>query len=62
MTTNIGYTRGTNTGGIFDNECKGSVTWIACTATTSKTFKTRAGAERFMKKYGYEPKKITIKK
>jgi hypothetical protein len=57
MTTIINYKRGTNKGGIFDNECEGSITWTACTATTSKTFKTLAGAERFMKKYGYEPKK-----
>jgi hypothetical protein len=55
MTTIINYKRGGNTGGIHDDG-RNSETWTACTATISKTFKTRAGAERFMKNYGYEPK------
>jgi hypothetical protein len=56
MTTNINYKKGGNLGGIFDNGTEGATTWTAVTAAFSKTFKTLAGAERFMSKNGYVKK------
>ena len=54
MTMMIEYSRGTSKGGISDNTYAGEKTYIACTATNSKTFKTLKGAEKFMAKNGYE--------
>jgi hypothetical protein len=40
-------------GGIFDNTTKAITSYRACTATTSKSFKTLKGAQKFMSDNGY---------
>ena len=48
------YVKGGNKGSIAENIREGYTTYIAVTSTSSKTFKSLKGAERFMTKLEYK--------
>lgn len=43
-----------NKGSIMENTYAGEVSYIAVTISSSKTFKSVKGAEKYMSKFGYE--------
>ena len=52
--TIINYVKGkSNKGAIIQNGYAGSITYIAVTIATSKTFKSLKGAQKYMAKFEY---------